>query len=157
MTCLPRPAPVAVPLALLASAAAQTADVPFNGVVTPSCTVLAGTPGTLVVNGGGDLLSSTAGTPGTAVVTATGIGYEVGVDQPLGFDLAPAGGDSDVAFSAVYSATGATVSANINAGTPISLLLGSTTLTIDADAQKTSGIFPAGAYRLLTTVRCVQP
>ena len=156
---VPKPVIGAAATAALAwtGAAAQTADVPFNGVVTPSCTVLASTPGTLVVNGAGDLLSSAAGIAGTALVTATGPGYEAGVDPPFGFDLAPSGGGADVAFSVSYAASGATVSASLNAGTPVTLTLGATTLTIDAAAQKTSGIFPAGAYRLLTTVRCVQP
>lgn len=147
----------AIVIAGAPAAAAQQADVPFNGVILPTCTVIAGSPGTLVANPQADVLTSLDGISGSAAVTATGLGYEINVDPPFSFDQAPASGGTDTAFEATYQASGVTVAAQTNAGVPLTVLLGLTTLTIDATARRTSGTFPAGTYRLITTVRCIQP
>jgi hypothetical protein len=113
----------------LPAAAQSSGSVQLNGFIIGTCAVVVGAAGTLAVNGAGNDLSSanSGGSPALAVITTTSIGYFVHVDQPTGFSVAPTGVPGDAAFTASYSATGATTA---------------------------SSTFPAGTYQLPVTVRC---
>lgn len=144
-------------LLLAAPAAAQTSgDVLFNGFILGSCTVTVGAAGTLELDGDGNQLSSQnpGGAPATATIVTTSIGYRVDVDPPTAFTLEPAGGGTGVAYSASYSATGATILNNVLAGLLSVLGLGTTNLTIHASADRASGVFPPGEYQMPVTVTC---
>lgn len=149
------------PLALFASAGtamAQTQDtIDFNGTVGDSCTVVTQSSGTLAIDSTGAILASTesGGAAGTADVTATSGSFNVEVDAPTSFTSGPADADTNTTFAASYGASGATTASGVTAGTATTLTAGITTVSVDASATKSSGIFSAGSYVLTTTVRCV--
>ncbi|MBB4657941.1 hypothetical protein [Parvularcula dongshanensis] len=148
----------AVALVLTTPAAAQT-GLTFTGTVLDSCTVIAGTPGVLGTANGNTLLSSevVGGIPSLATVAATGLGYELSVEAPTAFDLAPAGAATGTTFSASFETSGATLVGRIVAGLTASVALGTTFLTVDAEAARPGDVFPAGAYAMTATVRCARP
>ena len=133
-----------------------TGDVQFNGLILDSCTVLVLTAGTLAVNTDGDLLSSEnlGGLPGTATVTSTGLGYDLSISAPTGFDSAPTDGGTNTTFDASFSSLGTTIDPLVEVGDLLSLGLGISTLTINASAEKSTGIFPAGTYEMTATLTC---
>ncbi|MEO1043773.1 MAG: hypothetical protein AAFX52_15940 [Pseudomonadota bacterium] len=147
-----------VPVLLLATGTsfAQTDDVIFNGTVSDSCTVVADTNGTLGLNGTGTVLASTetGGAAGQATITATGTSFNVTIDAITNFTTGPADADTNTTFSTTYDASGATTAAGVDGATPTSLGSGITTLGVNANATKTTGIFSAGTYSLTATVRC---
>ena len=138
------------------AAAQTTGDVQFNGMILSSCTILVLTPGTLAVNTDGDLLSSEnlGGLPGTATVTSTGLGYDLSITAPTGFDTAPTDGGTNTTYDASFSSIGVTIDPLVEVGDILSLGLGLSTLTVNASAQKSTGIFPAGTYQMTTTLTC---
>jgi hypothetical protein len=148
---------LACALAAPATAAAQSADVTFSGNVNDACTVTAGSAGTLATNASTTVLASTeaGGSSGSASVSATSSTYNLNVSAPTAFDTEPTGGGTNVAFSASYDASGATVASSVTAGTPTALSSGITAVSVDATATKSSGIFPSGSYTMTTTVQCV--
>ncbi|MEM6650305.1 MAG: hypothetical protein AAF603_08650 [Pseudomonadota bacterium] len=121
-----------------------------------TCTVVVGTPGILAPNSDNTMLSSTqaGGQPAIVTVAATAALYKVDIDSPTTFTLAPSGGDTDMSYATEFDATGVTTLTDIAAGASVNLNLGVTVLSIDATAQKTSGIFPAGSYSMSSTVEC---
>jgi hypothetical protein len=78
----------------------------------------------------------------------------VTVQAASGWAAAPAGGGTNVAYDAEYDASGATTASNVAAGNNTTLGLGSTTVSVDAWATKSSGVFPAGSYSMDVVVQC---
>jgi FtsH-binding integral membrane protein len=76
------------------------------------------------------------------------------IDAVTAFHSAPPDGDSNVAFTTTFSMTGATVLGQTLAGLNQPLGLGLTTVTVHATAEKTAGVFPAGAYELELDAQC---
>lgn len=149
-------APFSVGLCFFSLAKAQDADVIFNGTVADSCTVVADSAGTIAINTGNTVLSSTeaGGAAGAATITASTTTYEVTVDAPSTFTTAPAGSDTNTTFATTYDASGATTASGVAGTTATTLGAGSTTLAVNASATKSSGIYNSGTYSLTTTVRC---
>jgi hypothetical protein len=147
--------------ALIAStgaASAQTSgDVIFNGSLLDICVVLVTDSGTITPNGDYTELSSenAGGDRGGATITTTSANFDLVVDAPAAFSSAPSGGDAGVTFDALVTASGVTVLTDIVDGVLSSLGLGLTTLQVGVTASKGAGVFPAGAYQVPVTVRCV--
>ena len=138
------------------AAVAQTANVPFTGLVTSTCVLTVGTPGVLAANAGFTSLASvnSGGVPGTVSVLSTGSSFFVSADAPSAFTTAPSGGDANVDFSVRYQGSGATTIADTAGTTPTRVNAGVTLLTVNLTAEKSSGTFPAGAYLTEAVVRC---
>ncbi|MBI1391647.1 MAG: hypothetical protein GC152_02790 [Alphaproteobacteria bacterium] len=129
----------------------------FNGLIPDACILLITTPGVLAPNATNTELSSqeTGGSPALATLTTTSTNFEVQVDPASAFSVEPTGGGTNVSFSVDYSLAGVTILSDILAGVGSPLGFGITFATVDAAAIKSSGAFPAGAYQLQTTIRCV--
>lgn len=140
-----------------AAVAQSSGDILFNGLILDTCIVTVASSGTLGASADFSTLTSESagGSRGAAAVLTTSASFNLEVDPPAAFSLAPAGGDSNVTFNALYSASGATVLGNLAAGVLSSLELGLTTVSVGAEAEKSTGFFPAGAYQLPVTIRCV--
>ena len=145
-----------VAMASAATAVAQTDDVIFNATVSDSCTVVADSNGTLALNGASTVLASTeaGGSAGQATIVANNSTFNVSIDAISNFTTGPADADTNTTFGTTYSASGATTASGVTGTTQTSLGLGSTTLTVDATATKSTGTFSAGTYSLTATVRC---
>lgn len=139
------------------AAADASGDIQFNGLVLDTCLLTVTGSGTLAPNASYTQLSSEigAGARGGALVVTTSTNFNLVVDTPTGFSSMPAGGDSNVTYSALLSATGVTVLGDIGEGILSGLGLGVTTVSVGAAADKSAGIFPAGSYALPVTLRCV--
>lgn len=88
-------------------------------------------------------------------MTTASLNFTVTVDAPTAFSTAPSGGDTNVAYSAFFTATGATSLTDVEDDTATALGLGATSLAVGATVDRTSGVFPAGSYQLPVTIRCV--
>ncbi|MGD9783364.1 MAG: hypothetical protein AB7E80_03365 [Hyphomicrobiaceae bacterium] len=139
-----------------APAHAVDTTVPFTALVTSSCVLTVGTPGLLGADDDFSQLSSknAGGVPGTVTAVTTGAGFEVSAIAPTSFSQAPAGGNDDVTFAATYEASGATSIGEILGDTASSLNFGITSMTVNLEANKSAGAFPAGAYTAEVIVRC---
>jgi hypothetical protein len=135
-----------------AGAQDQEATVTFGASLLGSCALAIGTPGTLALSPDGKTLSSaqSGGISGTATVLTTGLGYDLTVVKPTSFSDFPDGGQAD-SIEMDYTADGGLLG---DLTSLLNLPLGSTTLTIDLEAQKNTGVFPAGDYAADVTVRC---
>lgn len=138
-------------------AAAQIGDVTFDGVVVDTCDLIIGSAGLLdTANGNTELTSESGlGTSALAAITTTGSGYNLQVENPTGFALAPAGADANTTFEANYSAAGVTNVNDVVAGVDTPLATGLTNVMVDAKATKSSGTFPTGVYQMKSKVKCV--
>jgi len=138
------------------SAQAVDVGVLFSGLVAETCAVNVGTTGTLALSADATVLSSenAGGIQGTAVVTTNGLGSTIEVVAPSSFLTGPSTADTNTVFDANYDLSGATIVTNILNTVTTPLNLGTTTISMDATATKTVGSFSAGAYSLITTVRC---
>ncbi|MCT7375255.1 hypothetical protein [Chelativorans salis] len=143
-------------LAAIAIQPANAETVIFNGLITSTCLINVGTPGTLVASADYTELSSTeaGGTSGTVTILTTGAGYEVSTDSPSAFATAPAGGGDSVTFASSYSANGVTSLTDVVGSLASPLGLGLTNLSVDLMATKSTGTFPAGDYMAEVTVTC---
>ena len=148
----------AVMSALLAAplpAVAATGNVQFDATVNNTCSITVNQAGLLTANVGQTSLASTnaGGSAGTATIVATSANYTVGVDQPTAWQAGfPTGGDTAVTFAATYSAAGDTTvasTANNNA-----LATGTTNVSVNLSATKSSGSFPTGTYAAIVVLRC---
>lgn len=135
---------------------AVDASVPFAGTVLTTCVLTVGTPGVLASDATFTSLASTnaGGAAGSVTALATGSGYKVSALAPTAFTASPTGGGDNVTFSASYSGTGSTSIGVTPGATPTTLATGTTILSVDMNAQKTSGTFAGGAYSAVVTVRC---
>lgn len=77
--------------------------------------------------------------------------FRVSAPPPTSFLASPAGGDTGVNFSTSYRINGG---AAIPGSTPKEIGNGTHTVAVDLAAQRSSGVFPAGAYQAQLTVRC---
>lgn len=160
MRCAVLTAAVAAALVWSAPGGAQQTDtITFTGTVDDTCSVATPSDGALELSSDYTELSSkiAGGSPGTATVTSTDNNNKVDIDAAASFDTAPTGGGTNVTFGAEYDASGATSATNVAAGTQTTLGFGATTVTVDAWAEKTSGIFPAGSYAMDVVVSCIAP
>jgi hypothetical protein len=101
-------------------------------------------------------LSSTAGggSAGTIAVLATGTNFKVSAIAPSAFTLAPATGGDNATFAAAYSGSGATTIGSTPGATQSTLSAGTTNVSVNLTAQKSSGTFTAGNYTAQVIVRC---
>ncbi|WDI32985.1 hypothetical protein PUV54_07215 [Hyphococcus flavus] len=138
-------------------ARAQTSgNVQFDGLILDVCVLLITGSGTIAPNATYTQLSSEigGGSRGGATVTTTSTNFNLVVDTPTGFSSMPAGGDANVTYSALFSATGVTILNDVLEGVLSPLGLGLSTVSVGVTADKSAGVFPAGAYQLPVTVRC---
>jgi hypothetical protein len=136
---------------------AQTSgDIQLNGLILDVCVLLVTGSGTLAPNATYTQLSSEigGGARGSATVTTTSSAFNLVVDTPTGFASMPAGGDSNVTYAALLSASGVTVLGDVLEGVLSPLGIGLTTVTVGATVDKSAGVFPAGSYQLPVTLRC---
>ncbi len=144
--------------ALACAAVAQTSQtLSFTGTVDDACAVTTPSDGTLDLSNDYTELSSKigGGTAGSAVVISTDADNTVDVDAASAWESAPADGGTNVTFDAEYDASGATTASDVAAGAATVLGLGATTVSVDAWAEKSSGVFPAGAYAMDVVVQCI--
>lgn len=142
----------------LAGMAVLLAAVPAGA----ACTIVVNAPGRMVPNPAIDTLSSAApgGSSASATVTTYNLlcsifgllnCYEISVVPPAAFQSAPAGGDAGVAFTGSYSVSGGSLLLGL---IPTRLFNGTYSVGIDLVATRAAGVFPAGEYRAVTTLRC---
>ena len=148
----------AVALKAIAVAPIQAVDatVTFSSTIAGICSLLIDTNGLMAANATYTELSSQEllGLPAAVTAVTTSGGYSVSALAPGAFTSAPAGGDADVTFAAVYSGLGTTIIPETDGATPTPLNLGLTVLTVNLAATKSSGTFPAGNYQADVIVRC---
>lgn len=145
---------IAIPLFACQQARADTALVPFNGLITPTCVLTVGTPGVLAPNPTYTQLSSknASGLSGSVTALTTGPAFNLSTETPTAFTLAPPGSDST--FVVEYSASGATT-VGLTSGLINTLLgVGLTTVAVDLTANKNSGTYAGGDYAAIVTVTC---
>jgi hypothetical protein len=120
------------------------------------CAIIITSDGQLAASPEANELSSMTfgGRPGQAEIIATNSSYTLSIDAPLGFSLAPAGGNDSMLIRTSYSGFGATSFSATPGNVPIRLKRGSTTVSANMVATKTSSLFPAGQYRAELTLRC---
>ncbi len=120
------------------------------------CAIIITSDGHLSAVPGGNELSSTSfgGRPGQAEIVASNSSYTLTMETPLGFSLAPVGGNDSIMVRTSYSGFGATSFSTTSGNVPIRLKRGSTTVSANMVAIKTSDAFPAGDYRANVTLRC---
>lgn len=142
-----------------ASAANIDADVAFTGTILDSCVVAVVSPGTLDASTDQTVLSSRVGSgqDGQATVTTNSTGSTIEVLAPTAFLVAPTGSDANTLFEAKYWLSGQTATADLDGTVATSLGLGLTNISVGGRATKSTGTYTAGAYSMLTTVRCVTP
>lgn len=145
-------------LAVAGRADAQAStDLTFSGTVDDACSITSPSDGELGLSSDYALLSSKVGTgfAGGATVVSTDDNNTLVVDAATAFVLEPQDGGVSVTFDAEYDTADATIATNVPAGDPTVLEVGSTTVSVDAWAEKSAGIFPAGDYTMDVTVRCI--
>lgn len=149
------PVAALVALGAFAPVAAQE-DVIFNATVAGSCTIVVDTSGTLGVATDFTQLSSAlaGGTAAGATVTASDNSFSLTLAAATAFDTGPSNANTNTTFAAAYDASGATSATDVAAATPTALTSGITNVSVDASADKTTGIFDAGSYSLTTTLTC---
>lgn len=135
------------------SASAATSSLVGN--VLSSCALTLGSNGVLAASTDATSLSSknSGGAPAGLLLLATGA-FKLEVDTLSSFALAPTNGQPD-SLDVTFNTTGVTVVTGRAAGSALNLSAGLTNVTIDTVATKSSGIFPAGAYRADVVTRCV--
>lgn len=136
---------------------AATSSAPFSGAVLSTCILGAGSAGLISPNADYTGMSSQngGGAPSYVIALATGIGYEVTTVAPSAFTAAPAGAETNTTYSSSYALSGATTASEVDGAVPTELSVGSSTVTVNMAATKSSGIFPASpTYTAIVTVRC---
>ncbi len=120
------------------------------------CAIIITSDGHLSAVPGGNELSSTSfgGRPGQAEIVASNSSYTLSIDAPLGFSLAPVGGNDSILVRTSYSGFGATNFSNTPGSVPIRIKRGSTMVSANMVAIKAYDPFPAGDYRANLTLRC---
>lgn len=145
---------IAIPLFASQQAHADTAIVPFNGLITSTCVLTVGTPGILAPNATFTQLSSKNGSGISGGVTAltTGGTFNLSMQTPTTFTIAPP--NSESTFTVEYSASGATT-VGLTSGLINTLLgIGLTTVSVDLTADKNTGTYATGDYAAIVTVTC---
>lgn len=121
-----------------------------------ACAIIVGRTGSMTVNPEANEISSVGwgGQPGEAQIVATSGTFNLKMDEPLGFSLAPPKGNDATIFKGSYSGFGATSFSQAPGNATIRVKKGITSITANLTATKTSGTFPAGQYRAELTLRC---
>ena len=121
-----------------------------------ACAIIIGRTGTMNINPEANEISSIGwgGQPGEAQIVATNGSFNLAMDAPFGFSLAPPSGNDATVFKGSYSGFGATNFSQTPGNAKISLKKGTTSITANLVATRTSGTFPAGQYRAELTLRC---
>ncbi|RUX07126.1 hypothetical protein EOA30_09150 [Mesorhizobium sp. M8A.F.Ca.ET.059.01.1.1] len=149
--------------ALLAMAALAGFCLPAQAAIIGTCTIMVGASGTMTANPAIGILGSkqAGGSSANATVVASSLlcsilnlldCYSVSAPAPAAFSSAPSGGGANVTFASVYRLDGSGV--DNNGGVPQRVVNGTHAMQIDLTATKSSGIFPAGNYQGIVTVRC---
>lgn len=120
------------------------------------CQIIVRSNGRLAPNVGATKLSSlgNSGEAAKADVSTSNGSYYVSVDQPLGFVLAPNGGNNDVTFATWMSAHGKTNFAETPGQNRMKLKNGLTNMEVGLEVIKQNGAFPTGRYQAELTLRC---
>jgi len=137
-----------------ASAASETMT--FTGTVSATCQITIDSGGVLGASADLMTLSTTeaGGSAGTATIQASDSSFQVTAVAPASFTSAPAVGNTGVTFAALYSASGATTATEVDGSVPTALEAGLTNLSVDLEATKSDGAFPAGEYSADVTITC---
>ena len=123
---------------------------------------MVGASGTMTANPTIGILGSTqaGGQSAGATITASSLlcsllnlldCYSVSAPAPAAFTSAPSGGGTNVNFATAYRLDSGASTAG---STTQKLTNGTHTVQVDLTATKSSGIFPAGSYQGMVTVRC---
>ena len=96
---------------------------------------------------------ASGGSAGTATVLTTGTAFSLSTDEPI-FTSAPAGGGTGVTFASNYASTGDNVIPQTSGATATPLSAGTSNISVNMSATKTSGTFVAGTYAASVTLRC---
>lgn len=136
--------------------AAEPDPIPPAEIESDSCTIVVGQVGKLHSVANLKRLTSRfgQGVPGIANITTSENNLAVSVQEPISFDLEPAGDlTSPETFRAWHRSTGATVYGLTRNPRPINE--GLSTILIHLDARKTAGgTFAGGNYSATVVLRC---
>ncbi|PBB26096.1 MULTISPECIES: hypothetical protein [unclassified Mesorhizobium] len=149
--------------ALLTIAALAGFSQPAPAAIIGTCTIMVGASGTMTANPAISILGSkqAGGSSASATVVASSLlctllnlldCYSVSAPAPAAFSSAPSGGGTNVTFASVFRLDGSGV--DINGSVPQRVTNGTHALQVDLTATKSSGVFPAGTYQGIVTVRC---
>ncbi|PBB69916.1 hypothetical protein CK228_04715 [Mesorhizobium sp. WSM4312] len=149
--------------ALLTIAALAGFSQPAPAAIIGTCTIMVGASGTMTANPAISILGSkqAGGSSASATVVASSLlctllnlldCYSVSAPAPAAFSSAPSGGGTNVTFASVFRLDGTGV--DINGSVPQRVTNGTHALQVDLTATKSSGVFPAGTYQGIVTVRC---
>ncbi|TRC81994.1 hypothetical protein FJV83_20405 [Mesorhizobium sp. WSM4307] len=149
--------------ALLTIAALAGFSQPAPAAIIGTCTIMVGASGTMTANPAISILGSkqAGGSSASATVVASSLlctllnlldCYSVSAPAPAAFSSAPTGGGTNVTFASVFRLDGTGV--DINGSVPQRVTNGTHALQVDLTATKSSGVFPAGTYQGIVTVRC---
>jgi hypothetical protein len=127
-----------------------------GGSANQFCAIMVNSHGQLSPSPEQGELSSMAygGRPGQIEVVASSSSFSLSIDSPLGFSLAPVGGNDSTVIKTSFSGYGATNFSDIPGNLPVRLKSGATSVVAQLIATKGGGMFPAGQYRAELTLRC---
>ncbi|WP_192183387.1 hypothetical protein [Mesorhizobium amorphae] len=149
--------------ALLAFAALAGFCLPAQSAIIGTCTIMIGASGTMTPNPAINIFGSkqAGGSSAGATITASSLlctilnlldCFSVSAPPPIAFTSAPSGGDTNTTFATVFRLDGS--GTDIPGSSPQRVTNGTHTIQVDLTATKSSGIFPAGNYQGMVTVRC---
>lgn len=136
------------------AASATTQNVIFNGTITPTCTLVIATNGTMTVSPDLQSLSShnSGGSAGTVTLTTTG-GVSLSVD-PVTTTTVPSADTTSTTWTPTYSAAGAHSIVETGAATAITTP-GADLVSVNlAGTKGGSNRFANGNYQATVTLRC---
>jgi len=136
---------------------------PAHAAIIGTCTIMIGASGTMKANVNINTFGSkqAGGSSASATIVANSLlctllnlldCYSVSAPAPGAFTSAPSGGGTNVSFATVYRLDGS--GADVAGSSSQRLTNGTHTLQVDLTATKSPGIFPAGSYQGMVTVRC---
>ena len=123
---------------------------------TQFCQIIVQSNGTMAPNVGVTKMSSMGvmGESARADIITSDNSFFVSVDNPLGFSIAPNGGNNEVTFQAYMSANGKTSFGQTPGDNRMKLNSGLTAIELNLEATKQAGAFPTGHYSVELTLRC---
>ncbi len=148
-------------LALLIAATLASSQ-PASAAIIGTCTIMIGASGTMTASPAITTLGSRlpGGQSAGATINASSLicsllnlldCYSVSAPAPAAFTSSPNGGNTSVTFATTYRLDGG---GDTPGSTPQKLTNGNHTVQVDLTATKSTGIFPAGSYQGVVTVRC---
>ncbi|WP_027056638.1 hypothetical protein [Mesorhizobium erdmanii] len=136
------------------AASATTQNVIFNGTISPTCTLVIATNGTMTVSPDLQSLSShnSGGSAGTVTLTTTG-GVSLSVD-PVTTTTVPSADTTSTTWTPTYSAAGAHSIVETGSATAITTP-GADLVSVNLAGTKSgSNRFSNGNYQATVTLRC---